>query len=658
MAKSIEIDYFNTFILKRVTNDGNIYSIWPNLLPSSTPTNGGAIHYFTGGNAATSGDGLELNFYVEEARIRGGYNNTFTDYGVRAYLTETEDQQQRLKSSLIYSGVYNSRTGINNTNQFSVSENITRSVNPNNGSIQKLYATNTNLNVLQENKASYALIDKDTIYTTEGGTQTQAAKTVIGQVVPYSGEYGISKNPESFAFFGRRMYFADVNRNAVIRLSMDGVTEINRYGMFDYFRDEFATISDPVQRYVIESISVPGTGTTFVINTNADHVEYGMLIEQGGTTPVDLEAFVTGIAYNTPSAGKCTITASKSITVTSETNFVKFVKDTVEGGWDIHNKNYIVSTQQGVPNDEQAVYTSTTATLQDGGATYSANPDIATTGGSGSGLTIDILTVGFGGNILTFRIANQGSGYAVNDILTVAGGNGEGKIKLTFIGATATLDYNTVAFDEDVKGWTSFYSYDPSQMGSLKNKYYTFKNGALWEHYDEVAVNNRSTFYGTNYPASITFIFNDNPQISKNFHTISYEGASGWQVDTFKSDYTGMDYRYYPSVAGGFQQDEDTTKNVLSYLEGRYETATPTNIGTSATSPPFSYAGFNRKENRYVSPLRNNNTANPGEVIFGNSISGIKGFFAEVKVSTDNTTQVGGMKELFSVSSSWALSSQ
>ena len=86
MAKSIEIDYFNTFILKRVTNDGNIYSIWPNLLPSSTPTNGGAIHYFTGGNAATSGDGLELNFYVEEARIRGGYNNTFTDYGVRAYL--------------------------------------------------------------------------------------------------------------------------------------------------------------------------------------------------------------------------------------------------------------------------------------------------------------------------------------------------------------------------------------------------------------------------------------------------------------------------------------------------------------------------------------------------------------------------------------------
>ena len=119
-----------------------------------------------------------------------------------------------------------------------------------------------------------------------------------------------------------------------------------------------------------------------------------------------------------------------------------------------------------------------------------------------------------------------------------------------------------------------------------------------------------------------------------------------------------MDYKYYIASPGGFEHEQDTTKSVLSYLEGRYETATPTNIGTNAVTPPFSYAGFSRKENRYVASLKNNNTANPGEVIFGNSISGIKGFFVEVKVSTDNTTQVGGMKELFSVSSNWALSSQ
>jgi hypothetical protein len=654
MAKSIEIDYYNTFILKKVSLNENLYGVWPNLLPAKTLTSSNSITYFPG-DAATSGNELETNFYVEEARIRGGYNNTFTDYGVKAYITETNDEQSVLKNSLIYSGIYNSRTGVNNTNQFSIGEDITRSLNPANGSIQKLYSTNTNLNVFQENKSSYALIDKDTIYTTEGGTQTGTARTVIGQVVPYSGEYGISKNPESFAFYGRRMYFADINRNAIIRLSMDGVTEINRYGMFDYFRDEFAKISEEPQRYIVNCITRSGTGSTFVVTNNVDKIEYGMLIEQGGVTPVDLQATVTGIAYDTPTAGKCTITASQSITVTNNTNFVKFAKDLVEGGWDIHNKNYIVSSQQGVPDSSLPVHSSTTATLTTAGTSYTANNNITTTGGTGSGLAVDIISVGGSGNITSFIISDSGSGYSKNDVLTITGGGTPATITLSTIGSSLTLDYNTLAFEEDVKGWTSFYSYNPAQIDSLKNKFYTFKNGAIWEHYDEQNANNRSTFYNVNYPASITFLFNNNPQVTKSFHTVSYEGSSGWQVDSFKSDLTGFDYKYY--VPGGFLERQDTTKAVLSYLGGRYETANPNNVGTAAVTPPFEYAGFNRKENRYVASVKNNTVARPEEVIFGPSISGIKGFFVEVKVSTDNVTQVGGMKELFSVSSDWTTSS-
>ena len=61
------------------------------------------------------------------------------------------------------------------------------------GSIQKTFAEETNLIVFQENRIYRALIDKDTIYTTESGTQTQAGAAVIGQLVQYKGEYGISK---------------------------------------------------------------------------------------------------------------------------------------------------------------------------------------------------------------------------------------------------------------------------------------------------------------------------------------------------------------------------------------------------------------------------------------------------------------------------------
>jgi len=38
-------------------------------------------------------------------------------------------------------------------------------------------------------------------------------------------------------------------------------------------------------------------------------------------------------------------------------------------------------------------------------------------------------------------------------------------------------------------------------------------------------------------------------------------------------------------------------------------------------------------------------------------MSGIKGYFATVKVSTDTVTEPGGMKELFAVSSNYVTSS-
>jgi hypothetical protein len=182
------------------------------------------------------------DWFLEEARIRGGYNNTLTDLGVKAHIVEDISNQQHRSSSLIYSGVFNSRTGVNRTNEFSVGEDIARTIDPANGSIQKLYSENTNLTIFQENKVSQALIDKDAIYSAEGQPITTSGAQVIGQVQAYAGNYGISTNPESFAVYGYRKYFVDKNQNAVLRLSQDGITEISAYGMLDYFRDTLGTV--------------------------------------------------------------------------------------------------------------------------------------------------------------------------------------------------------------------------------------------------------------------------------------------------------------------------------------------------------------------------------------------------------------------------------
>ena len=610
MAASVEIKYFNTFILKKTNNDDE--PIWNGSFGIPQDLGGyPVVSPLTGGN----------NWAIEESRIRGGYNNTTVDFGVKAYIVDESNSGNYRKSSLIYSGIFNSRTGINQTNVFSIGEDITKTADPSNASIQRLYAEDTNLVIFQENKVSRALIDKDAIYAAEGGGTVTSSNLVIGVIQPFAGEYGISKNPESFAVYGYRKYFSDANNNAILRLSRSGIDEISSYGMRDYFRDEINTIG---------------------------------------------------------SSGK------------------------IIGGYDVHNDQYVVSTQ-----------------------------------------------------------------------ITSARGNREIP--------------TSVSFDEQAKGWVSFFSFystvngvisKPDQMFSLKNKFYTVKNGGIWQHYSNNV--KRGNFYGVDYTSEVSVIFNPNPDRSKTFKAVSYEGANGWMVKSLFSDETGVDSQ--PNLLTISNVDESS--KIYSYYEGEYVSAATTvttantitgntvlvnttnaiavgslvtsssivipantvvtsqtqligfvsasvtsntvtltncpfpvpvgtqivvsynsttgvlvaseimgvNVGTqvsfvdlisvtlnnpapfvinqsitfsvianradyltvfSTQYPPYDKqrAGFCRKENSYVANIVNNSAGAAGEIIYGDSMMGIKGFYAVTTFSTDTTTDVGGEKQLFMVSS-------
>ena len=473
----IEVKYFNTFVLKKTLSSSN-QPIWNGSFGIPAANDGG---YPVVASTAT-----DNNWAIEESRIRGGFNNTSVDFSPRAYLVEDEPNSSMLFSSLIYSGIFNSRTGVNDTNVFPVGSDITKSADPANGSIQKLYAEDTNLIVLQEYKVSRALIDKDAIYSAEGGGSVTSSNLVIGVLQPYAGNYGISQNPESFAVYGYRKYFADKNNNVVLRLSRDGMTEISGYGMKDFFRDQLNSI-----------------------DTN------------GGP------GVVRGAMQQNP----------------------------------VYNTN------------------------------------------------------------TTFK---------------------------------------TLTFDDTINGWPSLYTYQPDQIFSIRNNFYSFKNEKLYRHNSEAV--NRNSFYGSEEPSSVTVIFNPNPTRSKTFSTMSYEGSNGWELKTLTSDPTGKDFNT------SFSNSNDTSNSILSYVMGEYVinpangqavSGTPTGadigqgyVATFGTiNPPYPrlHAGFDRKENAYVANLVNSSAATQGEIIFGEVISGIKGFYATATFSTDKYTDEGGEKQLFSV---------
>ena len=431
MATTLNVKYYNTYILKKINS-----------------------------NTANA----QYDWFVEESRIKGDYNAKFSGLAPRAYLSSDDKYQEAFNNTIIYSGIFNSRTDINETNQFSVANDITRTVDPGKGTIQKLYAEDTNLVIFQEYKVNRALIDKDAIYSAEGQPVTTSTNLVIGQIQPYAGEFGIATNPESFAVYGYRKYFSDANKGSVMRLSQDGLTEISNYGMYDFFRDQ---------------LNVANLGVS----------------------------------------GK------------------------VIGGWDIHNKCYTISIQP----------------------------------------TLNKST-----------------------------------------GANAV----TLSFDEQTRGWTSFYSYVPSQMFSLDNKFYTFDlDGDLWQHYSETS--NRASFYGVNNSSDVTSIFNIQPSTSKTFKTINYEGDSNWALDSF------------------------TTATDSANAVGVY--TIPTTLADMEAA--LLKNEFKAKENKYFANLINTSTVNQGEVIYGKDISGIKGFYGIAKFTATNTAGATQTNELFAVSTEYVESS-
>jgi hypothetical protein len=130
-----------------------------------------------------------------------------------------------------------------------MAEKITKELNPDYGSIQALKTRNTDLNVFTEDKVLRVLANKDALYNADGNTNITASDRVLGQAVPYVGEYGISKNPESLASDEYRIYFTDKQRGAVLRLSRDGLTPISNIGMKTWFRDNLRTADEVIGSY-------------------------------------------------------------------------------------------------------------------------------------------------------------------------------------------------------------------------------------------------------------------------------------------------------------------------------------------------------------------------------------------------------------------------
>ena len=300
------------------------------------------------GNCYTQGNG------VESYRYKDGFNTKALATDIRPTAVDSNGYKSiRRYADLTYSEPYNSNTSINGLNEFNLARaNYKADIDKKFGSIQKIYSRDTDLLLFQEDKISKVLYGKNLLMNADGTSNVSIIEDVLGTQISYAGDYGISFNPESFAVEGNNIYFSDVKRGSILRLGLEGINEISRLGLKQWFKEEFLNS----------------------VNNN-----------QFGT-------------------------------------------------FDPYFDQYVICTNET----------------------------------------------------------------------------------------------NTLTFNEDVKGWTSFYSFIPDFMVGMNNKLFSFKNGELYKHNSENV--NHNTFYGVQSASKVSLLVNEAPSEVKELQALSIEGSESWNA--------------------------------------------------------------------------------------------------------------------------------
>ena len=514
---------------------------------------------------------------VESNRIRDDYNTATIDKGpkVSTVLAEQYKEEHR-KSGLIYSGIFNSTSGVNSLNQFIQAEKITKDINPTYGSIQKLYSRDTDLITLCEDRVIKVLANKDALFNADGNSNVTSTNNVLGNATPYIGDYGISTDPESFAFDQYRCYFTDKSRGAVMRLSRDGLTPISDHGMRDYFKDVFrinnlsliGSYDDNKKLYNLTIQEGPNNllkPPEVVTATTGDGLDFIDFADANiiGYIPFDHGAYpgTEGDGAG-PFANGTIVPYAYGVIGNSSTTFNNLSGNPIQafGQYDVNNNPSAGGTGGGYAPNVTQIHLPTMDWYSTGiasrmnalidalnncpnGDVY-LHAQIQAGGDQGRG-EMPGTYVNTGAPIVTFKVNSinfTGTRYELNVTYFsgLHGGNidsyyfwystsgcdisgGGDPASLTSLGS-GNLGFVeiTASFSEDSKGWSSFKSWLQESGVSLNDDYFTFNKAELYQHHSNETRNN---FYGAQYNSLICAVFNDAPSSVKSFGTLSYEGS-------------------------------------------------------------------------------------------------------------------------------------
>lgn len=254
----------------------------------------GGFHLCNQTNQTSSVAGVSiLNFFncfsfgngVESYKIKDSISKNYFLLGQRVTsVSETEYKRTHRFSDITYSGVYNRESNVNKLNEFNPGLFNFKELEISYGSIQKMHQRQTDILVLQEDRVSRVLVGKNILSDTTGGGPVVSVPEVLGNQVARIEEFGISTKPESFATYGNDVFFTDIQRGAVLRLSGEQLFVLSDIGMRNFFRDNFRQIKnahvfggfDPFMKDYVVHVESEAASSTITVSCGSSRSISGL----------------------------------------------------------------------------------------------------------------------------------------------------------------------------------------------------------------------------------------------------------------------------------------------------------------------------------------------------------------------------------------------
>ncbi|WP_160339803.1 hypothetical protein, partial [Myroides sp. LoEW2-1] len=224
--KSTDMDIFylssKTFTIENNRHKGDV---------DQTDTSPAIIERIDFYNCFAFGEG------IESYKIKDHFNANALNIDLSPTTISNEEYGEIIRyADLTYGEQFVESTGLNGLNSFNRSLVNWKELDKQNGTIEKIVSRDGNLLVFQKDKVGQVLYGKDAMYNTDGTSNVAKVPYILGEYVPYTGEYGMT-HPESYEQDGNRIYWVDAKRGHVLRLSSNGISPIT-YGMEGWFKQK------------------------------------------------------------------------------------------------------------------------------------------------------------------------------------------------------------------------------------------------------------------------------------------------------------------------------------------------------------------------------------------------------------------------------------